>query len=71
MIPRPSALFANIVACMSALRVLRVTLRSLAAATPGVFNIVALFVVQELRGLRCVHWRVRLPALGGPRATRG
>ena len=70
MIPQPRALFANIMACMWALRILRVMLRAFAAAVPGVFNITALFVMHELRGPRHVRRRGRLPALGGPRATR-
>ena len=48
MIPRLRALFACIMACMAALLVLRVTLRALAMATPGVLTVVVLFIAHEL-----------------------
>ena len=55
MIPRLRAFVASTMACMSTLRVLRVTLRAFAVVTPGVFNITTMFVVHELRGLQRVH----------------
>ena len=56
MILQLRALFACIMACMSALRVLRVMLRALAVATPGVLNIATRFVVHELRRPRHACW---------------
>ena len=50
MIPRPRAFLASIMACMSALYVLRVMLRALATATLGVLNTAPLFIAHELRG---------------------
>ena len=50
MVPRRGAIFASIMVCMSALRVLRVTLRALATATPRVLNVAVLFVAHEMGG---------------------
>ena len=49
-VPRPRAIFTNILACMSALRISRVMLRAIAMATPGVTNIAALLSVHDLAG---------------------
>ena len=69
MILRLRALFANIMVCMSALHVLRVTLRAFATVMPGVLNIAVLLVAHGLRGPWRVRWLGCLPAIGGPRAT--
>ena len=69
-IPRPHALFAYTMMCTSALRVLRMMLRALAVATPGVLNVTTWFVMHELRRPPHARWRGRSSALGGPRNTR-